>query len=344
MGLGGFPDVTLARAREAARDARAAIRDGIDPIEAGRQARRSLIEKVQTGMSFRQAAEAFVSAHSSSWKNEKHRDQWTSTLRVYAYPVLADVDVSGIELAHILRVLEPIWLTKTETAKRVRGRLERVLDWAAARDLRSGPNPARWRGHLDKLLANPSKVRRVMHHRALPVDEMPAFMRALREQDGTGARALEFAILTAARSGEVRGCSWKEFDLEKGIWIVPGERMKAGREHRVPLSTAAQELVMRQPQRAHQSFLFKASDGGPLSDMTLSAVLRRMKVEAVPHGFRSTFRDWAAERTAHASEVAEMALAHVVGNKVEAAYRRGDMVEKRRQLMEDWAVFILGSA
>ncbi len=344
MGLGGYPDVTLAKAREAAREARAAIRQGIDPIEAGREARRVLMEESQIKMTFSQAAEAYVAAHVSSWRNEKHRDQWTSTLRVYAYPVLGNVDVSGVELAHILRILEPIWLTKTETANRLRGRLERVLDWAAARGLRGEPNPARWRGHLDKLLANPSKVRRVVHHRALPIDAMPDFMRALRAQEGTGARALEFAILTAARSGEVRGCTWQEVNLQHGVWTVPAERMKAGREHRVPLSTAAATLLMRQPRCPDRPLVFAAADGAPLSDMTLSAVLRRMKIEAVPHGFRSTFRDWAAERTSHPSEMAEMALAHTVGNKVEAAYRRGDLFMKRNQMMEDWAAFVSGEA
>lgn len=342
MGLGGFPDVTLARAREAAREARDAIRRGIDPIEAGRDARRALKEKPLASMTFRSAAEAYISSHEASWKNAKHRSQWTATLDLYAYPVLGELDVSRIELPQILQVLEPIWTTKTETAKRLRGRLEMILDWATAREFRSGPNPARWRGHLDKLLAKPSKVRRIVHHRALPVDEMPAFMRRLRAAAGAGARGLEFAILTAARSGEVRGATWSEIDLRQRLWTIDGARMKAGREHRVPLSDAAAKVLEALPKGSADDPVFVASLGGRLSDMTIAAVLRRLKVDAVPHGFRSTFRDWAAERTHYPNEVAEMALAHAVGNKVEAAYRRGDLFEKRISMMRDWADFCAG--
>ncbi|MFC5345290.1 tyrosine-type recombinase/integrase [Brevundimonas staleyi] len=291
-------------------------------------------------MSFRNAAEAYVGAHGSAWRNSKHRDQWTSTLSTYAYPVLGHLDVSRIESTHILRVLEPIWLTKTETATRLRGRLERVLDWASARDFRTGPNPARWRGHLENLLANPAQLRRVVHHKALAADEMPGFMARLKKVDGQGARALEFAIFTAARSGEVRGAVWAEIDLANAVWTVPAERMKAGREHRVPLSEPAMALLRTQKAGDSTSPVFTAPSGVPLSDMTLSAVLRRMKVDAVPHGFRSTFRDWIAERTAYPNEVAEMALAHTIASKVEAAYRRGDLVGKRRQLMQDWAEFL----
>lgn len=342
MGLGGFPDVTLARAREAAREARDAIRRGIDPIEAGRDARRALKEKPLASMTFRSAAEAYIASHEASWKNAKHRSQWTATLDLYAYPVLGEMDVARIELPQILQVLEPIWTTKTETAKRLRGRLEMILDWATAREFRTGPNPARWRGHLDKLLAKPSKVRRIVHHRALPVDEMPAFMRRLRAAEGAGARGLEFAILTAARSGEVRGATWSEIDLRQRLWTIDGARMKAGREHRVPLSDSAAKVLAALPKGIAGEPVFVASLGGRLSDMTLAAVLRRLKVNAVPHGFRSTFRDWAAERTTYPNEVAEMALAHAVGNKVEAAYRRGDLFEKRISMMRDWADFCAG--
>lgn len=342
MGLGGYPDVTLARAREAARAARDAIRQGNDPIEIGQNARRALKQKSLASMSFRSAADAYITSHEAGWKNAKHREQWTATLGKYAFPVLGDVDVSLIGLPHVLRVLEPIWLTKTETANRLRGRLEMVLDWAAARGLRTGPNPARWRGHLDKLLAKPSKVRRTVHHRALPVDAMAAFMQALRANAGVGARALEFAILTAARSGEVRGATWSEIDLVNRVWQIEGSRMKAGREHRVPLSEAALKILTDLPQGRPGDRVFRAALGGSLSDMTLSAVLRRMEVDAVPHGFRSTFRDWAAERTLYPNEVAEMALAHTVGDKVEAAYRRGDLFEKRVRLMHDWAAFCEG--
>lgn len=339
MGLGGYPAVTLAMAKEAAREARDLIRRGTDPIEAAREARSALLTPPKPQYTFQAAAEAYVSAHEAGWKNPKHRDQWTATLKKYAYPVMGKLDVAVIELPHVMRVLEPIWTKKTETAKRLRGRIEMVLDWAGARGFRSGPNPARWRGHLDKLLAKPSKVHRIAHHRALPIDEMKAFMAQLRAAEGMGARALEFAILTAARSGEVRGATWKEIDLDARVWTISAERMKAAREHRAPLSNAAVKLLRSMPPGRPDAYLFRAAHGGRLSDMTISAVLRRMEVDAVPHGFRSTFRDWAAERTAYPNEVAEMALAHAVGNKVEAAYRRGDLFEKRLAMMDDWAEF-----
>jgi integrase len=339
MGLGGYPGVTLAMAREAAREARDLIRRGIDPIEAAKDARAALMVKPTVGYTFKAAAEAYIAAHEASWKNPKHRDQWTATLKNYAYPVIGKLDVAAIELPHIMRILEPIWVKKTETAKRLRGRMEMVLDWAGARGFRSGPNPARWRGHLDKLLAKPSKVHRITHHRALPIDDISAFMTRLRNTDGAGAKALEFAILTAARSGEVRGATWKEIDLDARVWTISAERMKAAREHRAPLSEAAIAVLNALPQGKPDSYVFKAAHGGRLSDMTISAVLRRMDVDAVPHGFRSTFRDWAAERTTYPNEVAEMALAHAVGNKVEAAYRRGDLFEKRLAMMNDWADF-----
>lgn len=339
MGLGGYPGVTLAMAREAAREARDLIRRGIDPIKAAKDARAVLMVKPTVGYTFKAAAEAYIAAHGASWKNPKHRDQWTATLKKYAYPVIGMLDVAAIELPHIMRILEPIWVKKTETAKRLRGRMEMVLDWAGARGFRSGPNPARWRGHLDKLLAKPSKVHRITHHRALPIDDIGAFMTRLRATDGTGAKALEFAILTAARSGEVRGATWKEIDLDARVWTISAERMKAAREHRAPLSEAAIAVLNTLPQGKPDAYVFKAAHGGRLSDMTISAVLRRMDVDAVPHGFRSTFRDWAAERTNYPNEVAEMALAHAVGNKVEAAYRRGDLFEKRLAMMNDWAEF-----
>lgn len=341
MGLGGYPGVTLAAAREAAREARDLIRRGIDPIEAAKEAREALKVTPAVAYTFRAAAEAYIAAHEASWKNAKHRDQWTATLKNYAYPVMGKLDVAVIDLPHVMRVLEPIWIKKTETAKRLRGRIEMVLDWAGARGFRSGPNPARWRGHLDKLLAKPSKVHRITHHRALPIDEISGFMTRLRGAEGVGARALEFAILTAARSGEVRGATWKEIDLDARLWTISAERMKAAREHRAPLSEAAVATLKAMPPGRPDSYVFRAAHGGRLSDMTISAVLRRLEVDAVPHGFRSTFRDWVAERTAYPNEVAEMALAHAVGNKVEAAYRRGDLFEKRLAMMNDWADFCL---
>lgn len=340
MGLGAYPDVTLAQAREKARSARELIRQGVDPI-ARQQAAQSVLRAANAAaLTFEQCAAKYIAAHRAGWKNAKHAQQWENSLAQHAFPVLGAVLVRDVGLPQVMRVLEPIWTTTNETASRLRGRIELVLDWAAARGLREGPNPARWRGHLDKLLPKPSKVNNREHHSALPVGDVGAFMLRLRAADGMGARALEFAILTAARSGEVRGATWAEFDLAAALWTVPAERMKASREHRVPLSEAALALLAALPKGEPEALVFKAPRGGMLSDMTLAAVLRRMEVPAVPHGFRSTFRDWAAERTSYPRDVAEMALAHTIGDKVEAAYRRGDLFEKRRLMMAEWAQFL----
>lgn len=339
MGLGGYPDVTLAGALEAARTARAKAKAGTDPIEDARAARSALAASRLAAKTFRQCATAYVAAHKAAWKNAKHTQQWTNTLETYAYPKMGDMLVRDVGLPQVLGVLEPIWTKKTETATRLRGRIESVLDWATAREYRSGANPARWKGHLDKMLPAPRKIAKPEHHPALAVSEVGAFMQALRQQAGTGARALEFAILTGVRSGEVRGARWSEIDLEEAVWVIPGERMKMGKEHRVPLSRVAVTLVRQQPVIDNNDLVFPAPLGGELSDMALTAVMRRMKVDAVPHGFRSTFRDWCAERTNYPREVAEMALAHAIGDKVEAAYRRGDLFEKRRRLMAEWATF-----
>jgi integrase len=339
MGLGGYPDVTLAGAREAARNARLLIKSGKDPIAEARGAASALRASIVKDVTFEQAAQSYIAAHQSGWRNAKHAQQWRNTLASYAYPKIGGLMVRDVGLPHVLAVLEPIWTEKTETAARLRGRIEQVLNWATARGYRDGLNPARWRGHLDKLLARPSKVVDVEHHAALPFAEIGAFMQRLREVKGIGARALEFAILTAARSGEVRGATWAEVDLKAAVWIVPGSRMKMGREHRVPLSAPVIALLNALPRMAGTDLLFPAPRGGSLSDMTLLAVVRRMKVAAVTHGFRSTFRDWASERTNYPRDVAEMALAHAIGDRVEAAYRRGDLFEKRRRLMADWAIF-----
>lgn len=339
MGLGGFPDVPLTDARTAARKARELIRSGDDPIEEARAAISAKRAARAKDVTFKQATAGYIAAHEAGWRNAKHAQKWKNTLATYADPQIGDLMVRDIELTHVLAILEPIWAEKTETATRLRGRIEQVLDWATARGHRQGLNPARWRGHIDKLLARPSKVARVEHRAALPVADIGGFMAALRDVDGMGARALEFAILTAARSGEVRGAKWAEIDLKAGVWTVPGERMKAGREHRVPLSPLAVALLKALPRADGAELVFSAPRGGPLSDMTLTAVLRRMKVAAVPHGFRSTFRDWASERTNYPRDAAEMALAHTIGDKVEAAYRRGDLFEKRRRMMADWATF-----
>jgi integrase len=340
MGLGGYPDVTLADARERARKARDLVRDGVDPIEQAREARSALKASQAAALTFDQCAAAFIKAHRAGWKNAKHAQQWENTIKQHASPVLGELLVRDVALPHVLKTLEPIWTTKTETASRLRNRVELVLDWAAARGYRSKENPARWRGHLDKLLPAPSKVASIDHHPALPLGDVGAFMVKLRAAAGTGARALEFAILTAARSGEVRGATWAEIDTDAKLWTIPAARMKAGREHRVPLSADALALLAALPRTAGSDLVFPAPRGGALSDMTLSAVLRRMGVAAVPHGFRSTFRDWAAERTNYPHELAEMALAHTIDNKAEAAYRRGDMIEKRRQMMQAWAEFL----
>ena len=343
-GLGGYPDVTLARAREKARDARDQIETGVNPIEAAKMAKSALQAAAASARTFDECSEAYIKAKSPGWSNAKHAAQWTSTLKTYASPVLGKLQVRHIDLPHILSVLEPIWTTKTETASRVRMRLEAVLGWATAKKYREGPNPARWRGHLDQMLAKPGDVAKPKHHTALPAVALGAFMRDLRNQEGQGARALEFAILTATRSGEVRGATWSEIDLKATVWIVPAERMKSGREHRVPLSHAAVDLLRTLPHIKGNELVFPAPRGGQLSDMTLSAVLRRMGVPAVPHGFRSTFRDWAAESTNYPNHVAEMALAHTIGDKVEAAYRRGDLFAKRAKLMQAWDDFLSRSA
>lgn len=335
MGLGNFPSVTLADACTAAREARELLRRGVDPIEDARSKRSQLA--AVSSLSFDQCVEKYIAAHEAGWKSSKHGAQWRSTLDTYASPHFGRLQVRDVTTGHVMQALDPIWTTKTETATRVRGRIESVLDWAKVRGYRDGENPARWRGHLDKLLAKPSKVARVEHHAALPYAEIGDFMVKLRAAGGLGARALEFAILTAARSGEVRGATWAEIDLQAGTWTVPAARMKAGKEHKVPLSDAARELLEALPRVEGVELIFVGGKNRPLSDMSLTAVLRRMGLGVTAHGFRSTFRDWAAETTAYPSEVVEMALAHTIGNKAEAAYRRGDLFEKRGRLMEDWS-------
>lgn len=339
MGLGSFPTVPLAEARERARAHRALVAAGTDPIAQRLAQKSAAAAERRSQQDFATVSAQYITRHERSWRNPKHGAQWTATLKTYAEPVIGSLLVRDITTAHVVQVLEPIWTTKTETATRVRSRVELVLDFAAARGLRDGPNPARWRGNLDAALPKASRVAKVEHHAAVAVADVPAFFARLRTQAGIGARALEFAILTAARSGEVRGAVWKEFDLEAALWTVPAARMKAGREHRVPLSAAALALLKAQPKGGDDDLVFPGTRG-PLSDMSLTAVLRRMKVEATVHGFRSTFRDWAAERTSYASEIAEMALAHAVGDKVEAAYRRGDLLQRRVALMEDWSRFL----
>jgi integrase len=338
MGLGGYPDVTLAGAKEAARAAHLKIKDGIDPVEDAKAKRSALYAQRAAAMTFSEAAKAYIAVKEAEWANAKHGDQWRNTLATYAEPVIGNILVRDVEQSHVMRVLEPIWMEKTETAKRLRGRIEKVLDWARVRGYRSGENPARWRGHLDTLLQAPGKVQTIEHHPALPMDDLGAFMVELRKQEGMGARALEFAILTAARSGEVRGATWSEIDLKDATWTIPASRMKMKREHRAALNAEAVTLLESLPRTG--DLIFPNSKGEKLSDMTLTAVLRRMnRSDITAHGFRSTFRDWCSERTNYPRDVAEMALAHAIGDKVEAAYRRGDLFEKRRRMMKEWGKF-----
>jgi integrase len=329
MGLGGVGAVSLAEARRAAEACRAKVAKGINPIDA-RQ--RELF--VPT---FAECADEFLASMSGQWRNAKHRAQWKMTLTEYAAPI-ASMPVNSVETSDVLRVLKPLWQRTPETASRLRGRLERVLDAARAKGLRSGENPARWRGHLDSLLPARPKLTRG-HHAALPYKELPTFMARLREREGIAALALEFAILTAARSGEVLGARWSEIDLDDQVWTVPAARMKAGREHRVPLSTRAFEIVKHMESGRVSDYVFPGYRvGRPLSFMALEMVLRRMQVSVTVHGFRSAFRDWCGETTGFPREIAEAALAHVVGDATERAYRRGDALEKRRGLMEAWAM------
>jgi integrase len=341
MGLGPVHTVPLADARKRAAECRRTRLDGIDPIDARRAERDQKKLEAAKSMTFDACAAAYIDAHKASWKNAKHRDQWPNTLNTYASPVFGSLPVQAVDVGLVMKALEPIWQTKSETASRLRGRIEAVLDWAAVRGYRKGDNPARWRGHLDKLLPPRDKVRRVEHHPALPYDELFDFIVVLRGQEGIAARALEFLILTATRTGEVIGARWDEIDLREKIWIVPAARMKAGREHRVPLSAATVAILEEMKKIREGEFVFPGGKKGrPLSNMAMLAVLKRIgRSDLTAHGFRSSFRDWAAERTHFPGEVAEMALAHTVGDKVEAAYRRGDLFQKRRQLMEAWARF-----
>jgi len=343
MGLGGFPSVTLAAAREKARQHRSLAEEGADPIATRRALRSAASAEHLAQRTFTEVAAQYIAQHEKSWKNAKHQAQWAATLRTYAEPSIGKLLVRDIRPAHVIGVLEPIWTTKTETASRVRSRIELVLDYAAARGYREGLNPARWKGNLDAALPKASKVAPIRHHAAVEVKDVSSFMKRLRSQGGVGAQALEFAVLTAARSGEVRGATWSEVDMRAALWTIPAARMKSGREHRVPLSKPAMQLLRHLPgNRLPEDHVFPGIRG-PLSDMSLTAVLRRMGVPATAHGFRSTFRDWVSEYTEHSGEVAEMALSHAIGNKVEAAYRRGDLFEKRVALMADWAAFLGGS-
>ena len=353
LGLGSFPDVTLKDARVAAAEVRRLKANRQDPLAVKDAERAAREADAARAVTFRLVAADYLRSNRMKWSNDKHSAQWEATLSTYVYPVIGDLIVGDIDTAAVLKVLRqgvadgkrsiPLWEARSETASRVRGRIETVLDYAKVRNLRTGDNPAAWRGNLKLALPARSKVRSVKHHAAMAARDLSGFLEALRAQEGVSARALEFAILTAARTGEVLGATWREIDLEAGVWIVPADRMKAGREHRVPLSTQAKAVLANlQPEALDPNGLLfpGARPGKPLSNMAFLMLLRRMKQDGVTaHGFRSTFRDWVAESTTFPTELAERALAHTVGDKTEAAYARGDLFENRRALMEAWANF-----
>lgn len=341
MGLGSYSDIGLADARSKASEYRQQAKEGIDPIEA----RRAEPEEIPV---FTTCAARYIRAHRHGWKNAKHARQWVSTLKTYARPVIGAKSVDTVSTEDILEILSPIWTTKTETAKRLQGRIENVLDFAAARKFRDPVNPARWRGHLDMLLPKPSRVKVVTHHPAMPHTEVPAFMAELSKNDSVSALALQFLILTATRTSEVLLATWSEINLEAAVWTVPAERMKAGREHRVPLPEAALAVLNALPRIEGNPHAFPgAHHGRPLSNMALLQMMRGMGYGVncslgayVPHGFRSSFRDWSGEVSSFPRDVAEMALAHAIKDKVEAAYRRGDLFVKRSKMMEEWATYL----
>jgi integrase len=340
MGLGPLSLVTLAEAREKALAARRQLLDGIDPLEARAAQRQHARLEAAAGIAFRQCAERYIAAHEAGWRNAVHRKQWHSSLATYCYPVLGDLPVAAIDTGMVLKALEPIWHDKTETASRVRGRIEVVLDWASARGYRTGSNPARWKGHLAQLLPARRKVRSVEHHAAMSYSELPSFMAELRQREGVSERALELVILTAARSGEALGARWDEIDLDAKMWVVPADRMKGGRQHRVPLSGRVVEILEALPREQSNPHVFIGSRAGkPIWNRALFELLRRMGRNTTTHGFRACFKTWASERTGFPREVAEAALAHLVGDAVERAYGRTDLFEKRRLLMDRWAEF-----
>lgn len=339
IGLGGYPDVTLAQARDKARAAREKIVQGIDPVAERKAARDALIASNAKRMTFAEAARRKHAAIASEFRNARSRDNWLSSLERYAFPVIGDIEVEDVELPHVLSVLEPIWKEKTETATRVRQRMESVFNWAIVGKYRESANPAVWKGNLAEVLPKPAKIAKVKHQRALDWHEVPGFMERLRQRGGISARALEFAILTAARSGEVRFATWDEFDLEARIWTVPEERTKNGKTHRVPLSDDALALLKALPRFEGSDIVFAAPRGGSLSDMSLSAITKKMNVDAVPHGFRSSFKDWARHRSNMPDEVSELALAHVNNDATRAAYARDELLPQRGRMMRRWAKF-----
>jgi integrase len=348
LGLGpaGSGGLSLSQARDRATELRLKVKAGIDPLAERAVAEAETKAAVQAataaGVTFKEMAEMHIKANRDSWRNAKHKQQWENTLAAYAYPIIGNLPVAEVDTPHVLQILEPIWKDKTETASRLRGRIETVLDSAKARGYRQGENPARWRGHLAQILPARTKLSRG-HHKAMPYDAIPAFLKRLREREAVAALALEFVILTACRTSEAIEATWSEIDLDKAIWTIPAARMKAGKEHRVPLSPRAVQ-ILEATRQLGSSYAFPGTRSASLSSMAMAMLLRRMKVDVTVHGFRSAFRDWAAECTGYSHEVAEMALAHTISNAVERAYRRGDLFDKRRQLMADWAAFCEGGS
>src|SRR5262245_25833582 len=333
LGLGATHTISLPKARERARECRELLWAGTDPISHRRASLAEQKASDEKAITFKQCADAYIASHEAGWRNGLHRQQWANTLAQHVHPTLGELSVSAIDTALVMKVIEPLWRTRTETASRVRGRIERVLDFAKVRGYRDGENPARWRGHLDHLLPRKSKVKRVKHHAAMPYAEIGALMAELRKDGSPTARAIEFLVLTAARTGELLGATWGEIDLAAKVWTVPAGRIKAGREHRVPLPATA--LRALGAARGPKETLFLINPRG----RHMSRLLTKMRPGLTLHGFRSSFRDWAAEQTSFPNHVVEQALAHAIPNAVEAAYRRGDLVEKRRKLMEAWAAY-----
>jgi integrase len=345
LGLGSYPEIPLAAALDAAREMKEKIRKGIDPrmerrltLESRRLEQREISARLVT---FKSAAEDYVKANEAAWTNAKHAQQWRNTLATYAYPSIGHLPVSTIAVADILDMLnsDRLWQEKTETASRLRQRVEKVLDAAKAKGQRQGDNPAAWGGNLDALLPKPSRVSKVKPHTALAFSQVPVFMSRLRASTGMASRMLELAVLCTNRSAEVRGAVWSEFDLDAGLWVIPAARMKADREHRIPLAAASIQLLRNLPRRG--DLVFPSPTDKAFSDAAMSSVLKRLGVDVTQHGFRSSFRDWVAETTSYPGDMAELALAHKIANEVEAAYRRGDMLERRREMMEAWATFCL---
>lgn len=341
MGLGSVRFVTLSEARSKASSFQRDLADGLNPLGARIEAERSQAAKELTRISFKECATKYIEAHAPSWKNKKHIFQWSSTLETYAFPLVGALPVGEVDTTLVLKILEPIWYSKSETASRLRGRIERILSWAAVRGFRGIENPARWRGHLDQLLPKRSAIQKVQHFKALPFSDVGSFIGKLHAQQTVGTLALEFTILTATRTNETLGAKWTEINITERYWLIPAERMKSKREHKIPLTTRMIEILNEVQRISRCDFIFPGTKRkSPLSDMALLMIIRRMGLRVTTHGFRSSFSDWAAERTNFPREVVEMALAHAVKNKVEAAYRRGDLFDKRRDLMEAWSLFL----